>query len=195
MENLEDNLIAFRPNETSRRIINLNKENTGMSDNELMNYFIVNNQSKQRPIIHKHEGTIKSQSEEIEAYQEEIETLKEDKLNLQQTVSEYKSKVSFLNAEKENFVHIEELEKAQDDFEKAKYRIVSMDDTIRSYETNLLDDCFENVKGITLYITGDSDEEFEILTKADLVNALVFQYSLHLKGFDTEIDEEEEDED
>jgi FtsZ-binding cell division protein ZapB len=195
MENLEDNLIAFRPNEKSRRIINSNKENTGMSDNELMNYFIVNNQSKQRPIIDKHEGTIKSQSEEIEAYQEEIETLKEDKLNLQQTVSEYKSKVSFLNAEKENFVHIEELEKAQDDFEKAKYRIVAMDDTIRSYETNLLDDCFENVKGITLYITGDSDEEFEISTKADLVNALVFQYSLHLKGFETEIDEEEEDED
>ncbi len=211
MDITQDSLITFRPTEASRRILTINAENNGMNENELMNHFIENNSSKHRPVIDKHENTIKSQSEEIEGYQEEIESLKDDKSNLQIMLQDYKSKVEFLNKEKINFVpDTEELEFTSAELEKAKGRIAEMSEfitenrsdikrlsgSLEAYETDLLDDCFWKVQGSILKLHGDtSEQEFEILTKADLVNALLTQYALHLKGFETEIDEEEEDED
>jgi chromosome segregation ATPase len=211
MDITQDSLITFRPTEASRRILTINAENNGMNENELMNHFIENNSSKHRPVIDKHENTIKSQSEEIGSYQDEITSLKEDKSNLQIMLQDYKSKVDFLNKEKCNFVpDTEELEFTTAELEKAKAKIAEMDAFIRenrsdikrlsgsleAYETDLLDDCFWKVEGSILKLHGDeSEQEFEILTRADLVNALLTQYALHLKGFETEIDEEEEDED
>ena len=209
MDITQDSLITFRPTETARKILRMNAENNGMNENELMNHFIENNSSKHRPVIDKHENTIKSQSEEIEGYQEEIESLKDDKSNLQIMLREYKSKVGFLNKEKCNYVpDTAELEFTTAELEKAKDRITETEEIIteyrsdikrlsgslEAYETDLLDDCFWKVEGNTLKLHGDeSEQEFEILERADLVNALLTQYALHLKGFETEIDEEEDE--
>lgn len=209
MENTQDGLITFRPTESNRRILRINAENNGMNENELMNQFIENNSSKHRPVIDKHENTIKFQSDEIESYQDEITSLKEDKSNLQIMLQDYKSKVDFLNKEKCNFVpDTAELEFTSSELEKEKAKIAEMDAFIRenrsdikrlsgsleAYETDLLDDCFWKVQGSILKLHGDeSEQEFEILERADLVNALLTQYALHLKGFETEIDEEEDE--
>jgi chromosome segregation ATPase len=212
MDITQDSLITFRPTETARKILKINAENNGMNENELMNHFIENNSSKHRPVIDKHENTIKSQSEKIEGYQEEIESLKDDKSNLQIMLQDYKSKVEFLNKEKSNFVpDTAELEFTMSELEKAKTEIAELmprlkeyhsdvkrlSNSLGEYETDLLDDCFWKVQGSILKLHGDeSEQEFEILEKADLVNALLTQYALHLKGFETDIDEEdEEDED
>jgi predicted RNase H-like nuclease (RuvC/YqgF family) len=196
MEEIQDNLITFRPTEANRRILEINSENSGMTEDELMNHFIANNSSKQRPIIERHESTIKSQSEEIESYQEQISTLEDKNNALENRVSELKSKVNFLNKEKATFVpDSQELEDALFNLKRVSSQHDVLFEKLETYETELLDDCFEKVQGSTLLLTGDSDEEFEILTRANLVNALVFQYSLHLKGLETEIDEEEEEED
>ena len=209
MDITQDSLITFRPTETARKILRMNAENNGMNENELMNHFIENNSSKHRPVIDKHENTIKSQSEEIEGYQEEIESLKDDKSNLQIMLQDYKSKVDFLNKEKCNYVpDTAELEFTTAELEKAKDRITETEEIIteyrsdikrlsgslETYETDLLDDCFFKVMGLKLKLHGDeSEQEFEILERADLVNALLTQYALHLKGFETEIDEEEDE--
>ena len=211
MDITQDSLITFRPTETARKILKINAENNGMNENELMNHFIENNSSKHRPVIDKHENTIKSQSEKIEGYQDEIESLKDDKSNLQIMLQDYKSKVDFLNKEKCNYVpDTAELEFTSSELEKAKNRIAETEEIIteyhadikrlsgslEAYETDLLDDCFWKVQGSILKLHGDeSEQEFEILERADLVNALLTQYALHLKGFETDIDEEEEDED
>ncbi len=209
MDITQDSLITFRPTETARKILKMNAENNGMDENELMNHFIENNSSKHRPVIDKHENTIKSQSEEIESYQDEITSLKEDKSNLQIMLQDYKSKVDFLNKEKCNFVpNTEELEFTTAELEKANRKvdetqmnfaefrsdIKRLSGSLEAYETDLLDDCFWKVEGNTLKLHGDeSEQEFEILERADLVNALLTQYALHLKGFETEIDEEEDE--
>jgi chromosome segregation ATPase len=209
MDITQDSLITFRPTETARKILKINAENNGMNENELMNHFIENNSSKHRPVIDKHENTIKSQSEEIEGYQEEIESLKDDKSNLQIMLQDYKSKVDFLNKEKCNFVpDTEELKFTTAELEKANKKvdetemylaefrsdIKRLSGSLETYETDLLDDCFWKVQGSILKLHGDeSEQEFEILTRADLVNALLTQYALHLKGFETEIDEEEDE--
>jgi FtsZ-binding cell division protein ZapB len=191
-----ENLITFKPTEANRRILEINAENSGMSENELINHFIANNPSKHRPIIDRHESTIKSKSEEIELYQKQIATLNDEKDSLQQRVAELKSKVNFLNQEKANFVpDNEELETALFELRRANAKIDTMSEMVEIYDMNLLDECFNEVYGSTLRLSGDSDEEFEMNNKADLVRALLTQYSLHLEGCKTEIEEDEDKED
>jgi predicted RNase H-like nuclease (RuvC/YqgF family) len=195
MEYKEQSLITFRPTEASRRILDVNSENSGMTENELMNHFIQNNSSKHRPVIDQHENTIKSQSEEIESYQEQIATLNDEKKTLEQRVSEYKSKVEFLNKEKANFVpDNEELETALYDLRRANAKISDLEEMVEISDMDLLDECFKEVYGSTLRLSGDSDEEFEMNNKADLMRALLTQYKLHLDGCRTEIEEDEEEE-
>ena len=117
-------------------------------------------------------------SDEKMSIQNLLNQAHEDKEKLQ-------SKIDSLN---------EELNEKREEIEEIRHERNRASCLLDEYETELLDKCFNQVFGSTLTLNGDdTNEEFEILSKGDLVRALLTQYSFHLKGFDTEIDEEEDE--
>jgi ribosomal 50S subunit-associated protein YjgA (DUF615 family) len=203
MANPQENPVTFRPTELSRRIIKTNLDNTGMNQNALINYFIENNPSKITPIINKHQATIAGNSLTIEAHETEIDKLKTERSELISNLEELRSQIDFLNEEKINYVpddednneHLEKIKQLQSEIYEGQSHINELNQHIRELKLDideeLFEKCLNKVFGISVTVSGDSSKrEFLIMSKSDLIDALVYQYSLHLKCLDVEIEED-----